>query len=192
MKFLFQQKRLGHLQIQRNWYLGLSTILLLIVFLQTVLLFFKKEKIIISPPELTQSYWVEGNRFSNSYLEEMALFFTHLMLDVSESNILPQGEILLRYVSSNAYGEFKNKLLSDEKRLKNQQLSLQFTPQSVEVVEPMKADVIGHLSSYVGSQKIANNQETYRVSFSQKKGRLFLESFEIIKSDKEKSDETLS
>ena len=189
MKFLFQQKRLGHLQIQRNWYAGFSIILVLIVLLQAVLLFFKNEKIIISPPELTQSYWVEGNRFSNSYLEEMALFFTHLILDVSESNILPQGEILLRYVSSNAYGEFKNKLLSDEKRLKNQQLSLQFTIQELEFIEPMKANIVGSLSSYVGSQKISTTQETYRISFSQKKSRLFLESFEMIKSEKEKIDE---
>ena len=189
MKFLFQQKRLGHLQIQRNWYAGFSIILVLIVLLQTILLFFKNEKIIISPPELTQSYWVEGNRFSNSYLEEMALFFTHLILDVSESNILPQGEILLRYVSSNAYGEFKNKLLSDEKRLKNQQLSLQFTIQEVEFIEPMKANIVGSLSSYVGSPKISTTQDTYRISFSQKKSRLFLESFEMIKSEKEKMDE---
>ncbi len=192
MKFLFHQKRLGHLQIQRNGFAGLAFILLLIVLLQTVLLFFKKEKIIISPPELTQSYWVEGDRFSNSYLEEMALFFTHLMLDVSEANILPQGEILLRYVSSNAYGAFKTKLLGDEKRLKSQQLSLQFTPHSVELIEPMQADITGSLSSYVGSQKISNSQETYRVSFSQHKGRLFLESFELIKSDKEQPDESIS
>ena len=189
MKFLFQQKRLGHLQVQRNWYAGFSIILVLIVLLQAVLLFFKNEKIIISPPELTQSYWVEGNRFSNSYLEEMALFFTHLILDVSESNILPQGEILLRYVSPSAYGEFKNKLLSDEKRLKNQQLSLQFTIQELEFIEPMKANIVGSLSSYVGSQKISTTQETYRISFSQKKSRLFLESFEMIKSEKEKIDE---
>lgn len=185
MKFLFHQKRLGHLQVQRNGFAGLCAILLLIVLLQTLLLFFKTEKIIISPPELKQSYWVEGDRFSNSYLEEMALFFTHLMLDVSEANILPQGEILLRYVSSKTYGEFKTKLLSDEKRLKSQQLSLQFTPQSVELTAPLQADVVGNLSSYVGAQKIANTQETYRVSFSQHKGRLFLESFELIKSDKE-------
>lgn len=189
MKFLFHQKRLGHLRVQRNALLGLSSALLIIILLQTSLLFFKNEKIIINPPELTQSYWVEGDRFSNSYLEEMALFFTHLMLDVSEANVLPQGEILLRYVSSNAYGEFKNKLLNDEKRLKSQQLSLQFTAHSVELIEPMCADVTGSLSSYVGSQKISNTQETYRISFSQKKSRLFLESFEIIKSDKGVLDE---
>src|SRR5579872_7139368 len=113
MKFSLQKKRLSHLNVQRNLLAGLSFILLLIVLLQTLLLFFKREKIIINPPELKQGYWVEGDRFSNSYLEEMALFFTHLMLDVSESSVIPQGEVLLRYVSPESYGDFKTKLLSD-------------------------------------------------------------------------------
>ena len=91
MKFAIHQKRLTYLNVQRNLLIALSAILLTIVLLQTLLLFFKKERMIISPPELKQSYWVEGERFSNSYLEEMALFFTHLLLDVTEANVLPQG-----------------------------------------------------------------------------------------------------
>src|SRR5687767_8218465 len=120
MQFSLSKKRLGHLHVQRNLLASLSAVLLLIAFLQTLLLFFKKERTIITPPELSQSYWVQGNRFSPSYLEEMALYFTHLLLDVTESNVLLQGEVLLRYVSSEAYGRFKAKLLEDEKRLKKQ------------------------------------------------------------------------
>ena len=192
MKFLFRQKRLSHLNVQRNFFVGFSALLLFVVFLQTLFLFFKNEKIIISPPELNQSYWIEGDRFSRSYLEEMAYFFTHLMLDVSESSVLSQGEILLRYVLPESYGNFKTKLLSDEKRLKKQQLSLCFSPKTIEFREPLAADITGILSTYVGSQKISSNQETYRIGFVQQKGRLFLKSFETIKPSQEDNDETQS
>jgi conjugal transfer pilus assembly protein TraE len=189
MNFKIYNKRLGHLYIQRNFLAGLSGLLLVIALSQSIFLFFKKERIIINPPELRQSYWIEGDRFSRSYLEEMALFFSHLLLDVSESNILPQGEILLRYIEPEAYGTFKKKLLADEKRLRKQQLSLHFTAKSVECVEPLVLDVQGVLSNYVASKKISQFQETYRIVFSQKKGRLFLESFDMIKSDQKSERE---
>lgn len=183
MNFALYQKRLTYIYVQRNILIGLVVVILIIMLMQSSLLFFKQEKVIIVPPELKQSYWVQGNKFSDSYLEEMALFFSHLLLDVTESNILPQGDILLRYVQPECYGEFKTKLLQDVKRLKSQQLSLQFTPATVQVIGPLTLEVKGLLSNYVGSKKISQIQETYQIVFSHKKGRLFLNSFQMIKTE---------
>ena len=192
MKLNLFKKRLSHLNVQRNALMGLSAILLLVVLLQSVLLFFKNERVIISPPELNQSYWIEGNRFSRSYLEEMALLFTHLLLDVTEESVIPQGEVLLRYVNPEYYGDFKAKLLNDEKCLKKQQLSLHFNPRNFGFPEPLVIDVQGFLTSYVASQKVSQAQETYRLRFSHTKGRLFLDSFQVIQSDEERFDEKLN
>ena len=193
MKFTLYQKRMGHLYVQRNAYAALSCGLLAVTLLLTTLLFFKNERTIIAPPELKQSYWVEGNRFSPSYLEEMALYFTHLLLDVTESNIISQGEILLRYISPNAYGNFKAKILQDEKRLKKEQLSLHFLPGDIHIFPTtLTAEIGGDLISYVGSKKVSQVRETYRIVFKQRLGRLFLESFQMVKSEKEHSDETAS
>ena len=184
---------MGHLYSQRNAYAALSCGLLIVTLLLTTLLFFKNEKTVISPPELKQSYWIEGNRFSPSYLEEMALYFTHLILDVTESNVIPQGEILLRYISPSAYGNFKAKILQDEKRLKKEQLSLHFSPNDIHLFpNTLTAEIGGDLISYVGSKKVASNRETYRIVFKQRLGRLFLESFQMVKSEKEHIDETAS
>ena len=189
MKFALYQKRLSHVNVQRNFLTGLTIVLLSVTLLLTLFLFFKQQRVIINPPEVTQSYWIEGNQVSKSYVEEMALFFTHLLLDVTESNILTQGEVLLRYVTPNAYGDFKSKLLNDHKRLKKQQLSLQFTPQTIDFVEPLTVDVSGFLANYVGAKKISQFKETYRMAFSQKKGRLFLESFQTIYSEQKEHEE---
>lgn len=189
MKFSLYQKRLSHFNVQRNILAGLSSVFLAIILLQTILLFFKQQRVIINPPELTQSYWVEGNRVSKSYVEEMTLFFAHLLLDVTESSVLPQGEVLLRYVTPQAYGDFKNKLLSDHKRLKKQQLGLQFTPQTIDFVAPLTVDLHGVLANYVGNKRISQVKETYRIAFFLKKGRLFLESFQTIQSEQTNHDE---
>lgn len=189
MKFLLYQKKLSHFNVQRNILAGLAVVFLAIIVLQTILLFFKSQRVIISPPELTQSYWVEGNRVSKSYVEEMALFFAHLLLDVTQSNILPQGEVLLRYVAPGSYGDFKNKLLSDHKKLKKQQLSLQFIPQTIDFVAPLTLDVHGFLANYVGNKRVSQVKETYRIVFSCKKGRLFLESFQTIQSEQKDHEE---
>ena len=189
MKFALYQKRLSHINVQRNFLLGLTVVMLLVLLLQTLLLFLKQQRFIISPPEVKQSYWVEGNLLSKSYVEEMALFFTHLLLDVTESNLLLQGEVLLRYVTPSAYGDFKNKLLSDHKKLKKQQLSLQFIPQTIDFIKPLTLDVTGLLINYVGSKKIAQFKETYRMGFSQQKGRLFLESMQTIYSEQKEHEE---
>jgi conjugal transfer pilus assembly protein TraE len=185
MKFSLYQKRLSHLHVQRNFLLGLCAILLMLMMLQTVLLFFKRERIVISPPELKQSYWIKGDNFSKTYIEEMALFFSHLLLDVSADNILSQGDVVLRYVKPENYGEFKGKLLSDQKRLKKYQLSLSFTPRQIEFINPMVVEIQGVLANFVGNAKVEQFQETYRMTLGQNRGQLFLESFTIVKTERE-------
>jgi conjugal transfer pilus assembly protein TraE len=191
MQFSFYQKKFNDLVVERKFLLGLALSLLLIVFLQMGLLFFKRERIILMPPGFKDSVWVEGDRFSQKYLEEIALFFAHLLLDVSESNVLFQGEMLLRYVAPESYGSFKAQLLSDEKRLKKQQLSLQFYPKSLEFPKPLVVEIKGVLKRYVGSKKISEAEETYRMQLGVRFGRLFLKAFEVIQPKQELNQEQL-
>ena len=117
MDFHLNQNRLSDLKFQRNTIAGVCMILLIINAAQSFWLFFRHERVIITPPQLSQGFWVEGNRFSPQYLEEMALHYAHFLLDVTEKNVLYQGEIILRYVVPESYGAFKAKLLEDEKQL---------------------------------------------------------------------------
>ena len=189
----FKTTRISSLSMQRNSLAGLSLSLLVIAVLQSFLLLFKNSQTIILPPEVKQSFWVEGNRFSPIYLEEQGMYFTHLLLDVSASNILAQGEILLRYVESRHYGEFKNRLFQEEQRLKRDNLALNFTATECEVFPTeMAVEITGDLNGYIASKKISNHRETYRLEFSGVKGRLFLKSFKVIKSDQELTDTKVS
>jgi conjugal transfer pilus assembly protein TraE len=184
MKFQLQTKRLGQAQFQRNFLSGLSCILLGTCFVLSVALFFKKERIIICPPELKNSYWVEGNQFSPSYIEEMSLFFAHLLLDVTESSIGWQGSVILRYVIPESYGALKAKILDDEKRLKKEQLSLHFKATTFKLdASQLLAEITGDLISYVGSKKISQVRETYQLKLQNRSGRLLIESFSLLKTE---------
>lgn len=186
MDLRFKATCLSSLQAQRNCLAGLGLSLLVIVVLQTVLLFFKAPQTIILPPEVKQSFWVEGNKFSPTYLEEQAMYFTHLLLDVTPANILTQGEILLRYVESRYHGEFKTRLLKEEQRLKRDNVSLNFVVTDCEVFPgAMAVEITGDLNGYVATKKISSHRETYRLEFKSVKGRLFLTNCQVIKSDQE-------
>lgn len=190
MRFRLKTQRLGYAQFQRNLLFGFSCILLVMCLLLSGLLFFKNERVIISPPELKNSYWVEGNRFAPSYIEEMSLFFAHLLLDVTESSLSWQGSVILRYVIPESYGAMKAKILDDEKRLKKEQLSLHFNPIEFQLdAGQLIAEITGDLISYVGSKKISQVRETYQLKLQNRRGRLLIESFSLLKTEKQNENE---
>lgn len=185
MDFRLNQHRLKNLKFHRDVLAGVCGILLALNAAQSVGLLFRQERVIITPPQLTQGFWVEGNRFSPQYLEEMALHYAHFLLDVTEKSVLYQGEIILRYVVPESYGAFKAKLLEDEKYLKQNHLSTRFAPAEA-ILSPnqLRVDISGELMTYVGNKKISQAKETYRFQFQNRSGRLLIESFTLLKSDK--------
>jgi conjugal transfer pilus assembly protein TraE len=181
MKFDLREQRFSHLHFQRNVLGGFVLCLLPATSILAVLLFFKQERIVVHPPELRQSYWVEGNRFAPAYLEEMGLYFAHLLLDVSPANILYQGDVLLRYVWPKTYGEFRSRIMEDQKRLKQENVSMVFNPVECTVIPgQMAVEIHGDLVTFVADKKISSRRESYRVAFEGKSGRLFLKSFTLL------------
>ena len=193
MEFKVNQYRLNDLKFQRNIVAGVCAVLLATNAIQGLCLFFRHERVIITPPQLTQSFWAEGNLYSPQYLEEMALHYAHFLLDVTEKNVLYQGEILLRYVAPEAYGTFKAKILEDEKQLKNDHLSTRFSPTDVVVhQDQLMVDLTGELMSYVGDKKISQSKETYQLKFRNQSGKLLIEAFTLIESSAKTKEESES
>lgn len=193
MKYLFATKRLTNLQFQRNFLFGLSAVLLLVVLLQSIFLFLRSEKTIILPPETKQSFWVEGNQFAPSYLEEQATYFCHLFLDVTPSNILYQGDVILRYVDPEFYSEIKANLLNEQERLKKENLTLHFIPIEAKVYpKDLSVLITGELNSYVGSKKITTSKKIYKINFLSNQGRLFLKGFISLTDEAIKEEEKSS
>jgi conjugal transfer pilus assembly protein TraE len=183
MKRSFEHNRISYLLAQRNSLAGLCAVLLAAVLLQSVFLFFRHERIIISPPELHQSYWVEGNRFSEGYLEEMGVFFAHLLLDVSAETLLYQGEVALRSVDADSYSRIKTKIFADAARLKKENVTSRFEPKKARVSrDQLEVQLKGTMTQYVSGKSVSSFEETFVVRFSAYKGKLFLKDFALLET----------
>lgn len=186
MDFNIGQRRLADIRAQRNALLAACSLLMIIGLFQSVYLFFRHERVIVTPPQLTQSFWVEGNRFAPQYLEQMALHYAHLILDVTEKNILYQGDIVLRAVSPESYGAFKEKLLSDEKMLKKNNLSTRFSVTECKIsAESLSVEITGEMMSFVADKRVSQIHETYHIQFQNQSGRLLISGFSLVKSQRQ-------
>lgn len=185
MKFKLAKARFAALVKQRNLLYFWCTLFATISILQAIALLMKQERVVLVPPELKQHVWVEKNRVSKAYLEEMGLFFLHLALDISPSSAAFQRDMLLRYALPEQYSSLKRALLEDEQRLQKENLSTYFRPTSV-LVHPSQTsiDLTGDLIGLVGDKRIFQVREIYRITLHVHKGRCFLKALQCIHSEK--------
>ncbi len=132
------------------------------------IVFQKDSKVILVPPQITKPLEIQGTTVSIGYLEEWTLFLAHLLWDVTESSVLIQGQTLLRLVDPSAYGRIKDRILTEQKRLKTDQISLRFSPVECKIPEgqtPLTLDVVGDFATYVGSSLVSTRRETHRFRY---------------------------
>lgn len=184
MKQTLAHGRLLHFFRQRNMLVAICAVLLLIVLIQSVALFMKDERIVVVPPDFRHGFWVTGRDVSASYLEEMALFLSGMQLTVSPASAAYQRDVILRYASPSHYGALKATLLEVEKMLIKQNVSTTFRPlKALPCSEDLTVDLTGDLMTWVGSKRISNVRETYRLAFILERGQLQLLSLQNLKQE---------
>lgn len=187
MKFNYAVKKMTNFEYQRNMLLKLSGSLLVLLIILSLNLFFRSERIIILPAEVRREFWVEGNRFSPEYLEEMGVYFLHLALDVNETTLPYNMEILSRYADVETINSIKDGYERDIKKLKQNNASTNFEVKEV-TVYPDRNIIFaeGILNHYVGSKRIKEERSTYSVNFKTYRGRLFFKEIKKVEKENEK------
>jgi conjugal transfer pilus assembly protein TraE len=123
-----QKYNLSKLLQQRNAFMFIAVGLLLSNILLAIILFNKRERVIIVPAYLKQSFWSEGELVSPHYLEEMALFFAQLMLNASADTQGYRREVILRYVAPESHAALEKRILAEQKRFSKEGLATRFVP----------------------------------------------------------------
>lgn len=179
MKFSVLATELSKAFTQRNQIALLAALVTLSNVLLVVFLFANKERVIIMPAQINTEMWTERKAVSKEYLEEMTLFFTHLLFDVSPHSMPYQREVILRNVDPSMYNFLKHKLVREEEKYKKENLSTTFRPTKVVVnTYTLESLVEGYLTSFVGGKEVQQITDKYRISFRYEAGRLFIKSFE--------------
>jgi conjugal transfer pilus assembly protein TraE len=179
MKFSIISKEVVTAFKERKQIVIIATIVALSNLVLVAFLFANKERVVLVPAQINTQMWTERKAVSKEYLEEMTLFFAHLLFDVSPHSMGYQRDVILRNVDPAAYNSLKHKLIKEEEKYKKENLTTTFRPTKIIVnTSKLETIVIGYLTSFVGGKQMQQITDTYLIKFRYDAGRLFIKSFE--------------
>lgn len=137
-----------------------------------------RERVILVPPTISKTFWVDQEQVSSAYLEQMAYFLMQLILNVTPQSADHQSRVLLQYAAPHAAGELRTQLASSIERLKRDGAATVFSPQDISVDErALKVGIRGQLTTYVSERRVSEVPKGYLIEFKTNGGRLTLAAF---------------
>jgi len=180
MKLAWMREDLGSARRAAAWLLlllvaSLGTNLVLAAFAVRLA---GHERIVVVPPSIHKSFWVEADRVSPEYLEQMGYFLLQLTLNVTPQNVDHQSKLLLQYAAPAAFGELRTALAAAAERLKRDAASTVFSAQDVTVDDrTLRVGVRGRLTTFISDRRVSELAKGYAIEFESHGGRLHLKAF---------------
>lgn len=146
----------------------------------------KRTTVILEPPSRSQTIAVTGDRVDGAWLQEMAIYLAHLMLDATPHSIGWQHDQVLKWVHPSMHGELQQRMAVQAKRLTEANATTVFWPQQVAPdVDRQQVVVLGHLDTYINGQSVAGSGRSvaYLASFETRGGRMLLKDWAEVPKD---------
>ena len=136
------------------------------------------ERVVVVPPAIHKTFWVDADRVSPEYLEQMGYYLIQLTLNVTPQSVDYQSKVLLQYAAPAAFGELRTALLAAAERLKRDGAATVFSAQDLSVDErALKVGVRGQLTTFISDRRVSDVPKGYAIEFQYTAGRIFLKSF---------------
>ena len=136
------------------------------------------ERVVVVPPTIHKTFWVESERVSAEYLEQMGYFLMQLTLNVTPMSVDHQAKLLLQYAAPASFGELRAALAAAGQRLKRDSASTVFSAQDVSVDERgLRVGVRGQLTTYISDRRVSDVSKGYAIELQYAAGRVFLKAF---------------
>jgi len=136
------------------------------------------ERVVMVPPSIHKTFWVEDERVSVEYLEQMGYFLMQLTLNVTPQSVDHQSRLLLRYAAPAAYGELRTALLAAAERLKRDGAATVFSARDLTVDErSLRVGIRGQLTTFISDRRVSELAKGYAIEFQYSAGQIFLKSF---------------
>ena len=136
------------------------------------------QRVVLTPPSLNKTFWVEEERVSAEYLEQMGYFLMQLTLNVTPQSVDHQSKVLLQYAAPAAYGELRTTLLSAAERLKRDGAATVFSARDLTVDEgALRVGIRGQLTTFISDRRVSDVPKGYAIEFQYTAGRIFLKAF---------------
>lgn len=127
----------------------------------------KTQRTIMVPPQVSKSFWVDGQDLSAEYIEQMGTWVVDMFATVSPASVDYKNAQLLKMVHPGNYGELQLRFTAGAMRLKSENMSKVFMPREVRIDQPKKrVAFIGTQDLWIGDKKVSNGAATaYVVGF---------------------------
>ena len=137
-----------------------------------------RERVVMVPPTIHKTFWVEADRVSGEYLEQMAYFLMQLTLDVTPQSVDHQAGVLMQYAAPAAYGDLRATMAATAERIKHDGASTVFSAQNVVVDEAaQRVGVSGQLTTFISDRRVSEVSKGYAIELQYTGGRIFLKAF---------------
>lgn len=158
--------------------------MLLSVLLALIVLFHQdRNRVLVVPPEISKTFWVENAQVSKPYLLQMGVFLAQLTYDVTPSSVDYDNSVLLKYVEPDAYGAVQKAALVSAEHLKQDQAATMFNIEEPIYGQGMEIALQGHLNTYITGHLVQSRPLVVMMKFSYRGGRLWLAEMKETKSD---------
>ena len=172
---------------QRNIFIGVALLSIACLLCVSLKLLFTGERIVLVPG-LSKEAWVENEGVSNAYLEESAVMYLPMLLDLDINSIEWKRDRVMSYVS-HTDPRYLKELHEYFARVKehyvNFSLSTHFALKKIES-DPRNLTVIVHglLIKHFGNRGSETDAAIYKLSYEWTGGKLLLKEFvKITKED---------
>lgn len=127
------------------------------------------------PPIINKTFWVDGDKVSADYLEQMGWFALQLALNNTPVGAESNARLLLKYVAPSSYGELERSLMANVKRLRENNASTMFSARSVTPNEHDNSVVFaGVTTTYIVDKRVSEVSQSYIAKFGYSGGRIFI------------------
>lgn len=180
MLFKKYTDRLKNASEETRFYRMVIAGLLLLVLLMAMLLMraTNNARTVITPPQLTKSFWVSGTDVSQDYLEQMAYWYAGLALNVTPQVSAYQNELFLQHADPGESGRLQAEAGARAEFLKKNNAATVFSVRTIKVDMPSKRVALsGTLTTYVTDKRAGERNATYLVGFNYRNGLLYVSDF---------------
>ena len=164
-------------------FFGLGGLGIALVELLVILKICTHQTIVVTPPVVHETFWINHKTVSESYLYQFSEFLAMSRFNIDPSNVDQQNELFLQQADPKEYGALKKVLIEQAKKIKREHLSIALFINEIHVDQKhLKVLIDGTLMSLVGGNAVPEQSIHLLMQYRFVDGRLYLSSLNEVAS----------
>lgn len=152
--------------LAENFFLRSAVLLLGVGLILNATVLREETKIVVVPPTLTNEFWLERNRASETYIEQMAVFVATLAGNLSPRSAEYNVDALLKYMEPTRMIEVRDDLKAQAEYIKKNNIAQSYHPSGSQIdIDKQSAVVEGTVVRHVGSIKVSEEKMAVHMKF---------------------------